>query len=494
MDVTQLEPKECFRWFAEIAKIPRGSGHEKAISDYLVAFAEERKLPVTRDAHDNVLITKSASGGMEDAPVVIVQGHMDMVWAKEDGYDFDFAREPVRLLVKGDAVTADRTTLGADNGIALAFILALLDADTVAHPALEAVLTTGEETGMTGASNFNIAALNGRYFINIDSEEEGVFCSSCAGGRRAQLLLPEETVKVSDLPGSDGFSWFTIRVSGLAGGHSGIEIHKERGNSNRLLGRTLSVLETQFGIYLADIKGGSATNVIPSESSAIIATSAGEKALAEVLDTLQAVFAHELKAADGAGLRLAVTVAPAIGTVMSRDVLRKVLAIATLMPDGVVAMDLSMRNQRLVEASNNFAMITRDEKCIVFSSTIRSSVSSKKEFIYDQIAALADLTGAEAGSSGDYPAWEYSAESKLRNVFRQAYASLFGEQAKIKGIHAGLECALFAEKFKKIHRDVDFIAFGPTITGAHSPQESLSRVSVEKTWKLLKEALASLRA
>lgn len=489
MSVEQLEPKECFKWFGEIARIPRGSHNEQAISDFLVRFAEERGLNVTRDALGSVCIKKPAFAGMEKAPAVILQGHMDMVCVKEEGKAFDFTKDPIPVVVKGDAISADGTTLGADNGIALAYILALLDASDIPHPALEAVITTQEEVGMAGARNFDVSQLQGTYFINIDSEKEGVLCVSCAGGRRSMVSLPISPVKAGDAAGKNTYAFFTLSIGGLAGGHSGMEIDKQRGNANRLMGRVLAELLKKYDLYLADISGGSAMNVIPSEAAMTILAAAGEEDLKKDAAALRELFARELAASDGANLALTVRKAAAMPEVFGKDVARMAALLLILLPDGVIGMDLNITTQKLVESSTNIGSVRTENGNVAISSLTRSSVDSKKEFIYSQLAGIAELAGAKIEAFGDYPAWEFNPESPLRPVFQEAYKALFNKEAKVEGIHAGLECGLFFEKFRELGRKVDFIAFGPDISGAHTVKETVSRSSVANMWKLLKEVL-----
>ncbi len=492
MDVEALEPRECFKWFAAIAQIPHGSHNEKRLADWLVRFAEERGLAVMQDAAGNVCIKKTASPGMEEAPAVILQGHMDMVCVKEEGRPFDFAKDPISLKIDGDFLTADGTTLGADNGIALAYMLALLEAEDIPHPPLEVVITVEEEVGMAGAAGFDVTQLAGKFFINIDSEEEGVFCVSCAGGRRSTVALLAGTVPVADLEDGAKDAFFRIDIGGLAGVHAGMEINKQRGNANRLMGRVLSALTESFAFYLAAIAGGSASNVIPSECSAVICFKDDSAALWDRLAALAETFRHELRAADGQGLSLAAMPAEPQPLVFTEETCAKVLAALTLIPDGVASMDLGIAEQSMVESSSNLGQVSLRDGALVFDSLIRSSVGSRKEFLYSQIVAVAGLINGEAKYSGDYPAWEYSPESHLRDVFRKTYASLFGKDPKAEGIHAGLECGLFYEKFKDLGRRVDFISFGPDITGAHTVREAVSISSVERTWHLLREVLREL--
>ena len=492
MALEHLEPKECFRWFEAISRIPRGSHNEKAISEWLAAFAKERGLAVIRDAHGNVCIKKPGTPGMETAPAVILQGHMDMVCVKGEGVTFDFEKDPIRLKMEGDRLTADGTTLGADNGIALAFILALLDAKDIPHPPLEAVITVEEEVGLVGAAEYDASVLTGTSFINIDSEEEGVFCVSCAGGRRSKISLPVETVDTTSLSGADRYGFFTLSIGGLTGGHSGQTIDQQRVNAAILMGRVLHALSEEHGCYLADISGGSAVNVIPSTCSATICIDCPEDMIGKELDALAKTYRHEFAASDGKGLTLQAAKTGALPQVFSRACTNKVIAMLTLIPDGVVSMDLNM--EHMVESSTNLGMVRVEDGMVTFSSLSRSSVGSKKEFICAKLEKLARLTGAEIMFHGNYPAWEYSPTSRVRDVFMESYADLFGKEAKAEGIHAGLECGLFYDKFRELGRDVDFIAFGPDITGAHTVTESVSVPSVERMWRLLLEALRRLGA
>ncbi|CAK7009999.1 MAG: Cytosol non-specific dipeptidase [Desulfovibrio sp.] len=494
MNVEQLEPKECFTWFGEIAKIPHGSHNEKQISDFLVRFAQERNLDVSQDSLGNVCVKKPATKGMENAPAVILQGHMDMVCVSEQGKPVDFEKDGIEIVVNGDAVTANGTTLGADNGIALAYILALLDASDIPHPALEAVITAQEEVGMGGAANFDVSGLNGTCFINIDSEEEGVFCVSCAGGRRSVVTLPVLPQPVDSVPGNGKYTAYTVSISGLAGGHSGMEIDKQRGNANRLMGRILTSFVEKYDLYLADICGGSATNVIPSEASMTVFTVAGEDEIQADVAAWREIFAHELAASDGAGLAMSVKKTSGVTTVFAKEVAAKVAALLTLLPDGTIRMDLNITTQKLVESSSNIGMVRTEGGNVAVSSLTRSSVGSQKELIYSQIAQIARLVGAEIEFFGDYPAWEFNPDSKLQPVFQEAFTALFGKEAAVEGIHAGLECGLFFEKFHALGRHMDFIAFGPNISGAHTTKETVSRASVENMWKLLQEVLRRLGA
>ena len=481
--------KAYLQWFSALTAIPHESRNEKQLSDFLVSFARERGLDVAQDSIGNILIKKPGTRGMEHAPAVILQGHMDMVCVKDEGVDFDFAKDALRLVVEGDGLHAEGTTLGADNGIALSYILAVLDSHDIPHPPLEVVVTVQEEVGMGGARVFDASQLTASSFINMDSEEEGVFCVSCAGGRRSQLHIPAVTEEVTALEGHESYAFRRITLTGLAGGHSGLEIIKERGNSNRLLARVLDGLMQTFPCRLISLYGGTATNAIPRESSAVVLIKADDEAVRQALDAWAGIFRHELRGADGAGLNILLEEAAASPVMLSVETAKNVLAVALLMPDGIASMDMNITTQRLVESSNNFAMIRMEEGEIVLHCQTRSSVSSKKDAICRQIAVLGDMVGGRVEYFGDYPAWEYNPASRLQSLFSQVYEDLFHKKAKVEGIHAGLECGLFAEKFKNLGKDMDFIAFGPNVTGAHSTKETLSLSSAENTWNMLKEVL-----
>lgn len=492
VNILDLEPKECFRWFAEICTIPHGSGKEKALSDFIVAFAEKRGLTVTQDKLHNVLIRKPGCHGLEKAPTVTLQAHIDMVWAKEHDLAFDFETRGIETQTDGKTLTAKGTTLGADNGIGAAFILALLDSADLPHPPLEGLFTTQEEVGLAGAREFDAGLLKGERFINIDTEEEGVFCASCASGRRCVLDLPADRENVNALPGHEKYGAYRVTVEGLAGGHSGLEIHKGRGNANRLLIRTLAALAAKFDTRLTAMEGGTAANVIPSQSHADICITESRAALAAELAMLRDTFANELKAADGAGLAINLTPLAMPEKVLTKPAFTKCLAIGLLIPDGVLAYDLAIKSGLFVETSHNFAMVGTTEKSIRFSSSIRSSLGSKKLLVFETLAALASLVCAELTWSGDYPAWEYAEHSPLRDAFAATYRRLSGREPRIEGVHAGLECGIFYQNFKDSGRTVDFISFGPNLQGVHSAKESLDVASVGRVWRLLTETLKTL--
>lgn len=478
-----LEPKKVFHFFEKISNIPRGSGNEQAVSDYLVQFAKSRGLFCLQDAANNVLIKKPATAGLETAPAVILQGHMDMVCEKGSTSSHDFLKDPLSLRIDGDYLKADDTTLGGDDGIAVAFALALLDAQDLPHPALEVVITTDEEVGMNGAHAFDASVLEGKYFINIDSEEEGKFLVSCCGGARAQLALPalRETAPSQKSP-------FALTISGLYGGHSGCDIDKQRANANKLLGRVLTELGKKVPLSLYAANGGSMDNAICRDSQCVLLLNENEKNVAlSCLDTLQQVLQHEYADVDE-GVCLALVPQPvAVKQVFTKATTDRLIAMLLLMPYGVLTMSHTIPG--LVESSNNIGVVETTEESILFSCAVRSSVESRKELILDQLQALADLTGAKLDVWGNYPGWEYTPESSIRQLFLDTYQELFGIPGEVTAIHAGVECGLFSKK----KAGLDMISLGPNMHDVHTPKERISISSVARTWKLLTAALAKIR-
>ncbi len=491
--ISQCVPQECFRFFADLNAIPRGSGHEQKLGDYLMGFAAQRGLPAERDGAGNVLIRKSGTPGMESAPGIILQGHQDMVCVSENGLPFDFSTDPIRAVCTGDEITADGTTLGADDGAGLAMMLALLDSQELPHPPLEALATTGEEVSMTGAFAFDVSRLKGRYLLNLDSEEEGVFCVSCAGGRESRLTLPVETVPFKALPRYHDFSFFSVSVGGLLGGHSGIDIIRGRANAHVLLFRLLDALSHKFPLHIASLGGGAASNVIARESRALIAVAASQRTVEDELAMRQALFRREYEA-DGDGF-VTLTAVPShsgIRVYSSGSTLRAIRT-GLLMPNGVLDLEPGME-ARFARTSSNLAALNENGGSLEFLSLTRSSSPSRKEEVCSRIEALAALAGGKAVFSGDYPSWERDPHSRLEPLCSGLYEELFGRPAAVEAMHAGLECGVFADKFRKLGRKVDIISFGPSIRGAHTVEETLSRSSLERTWLFLRELVRRLGA
>ncbi|GKX65109.1 aminoacyl-histidine dipeptidase [Inconstantimicrobium mannanitabidum] len=478
----KLEPQKVFKYFEEMSMIPRGSGNEKEISDYLVKFAKDRNLEVVQDSALNVIITKPASKGYENVPGVILQGHMDMVCEKNKDTQHDFEKDPLKLRIDGDYVYATDTTLGADNGIAVAYALAILDDDSIEHPMLQVLVTTDEETGMGGAMNLDPTVIKGKYLLNLDSEEEGKFLVSCAGGLRTKVNLG---INFTDA----ARKLVKIDLKGLQGGHSGMEIIKQRGNSNKLIGRILNEIDNAVDFNLVSLNGGSKNNAIPREAEAIIAVEeAAINQVKEIVSKAETEFKNELKGIDDNLIVEVVDLEENSTKVMDKDTTKKAIALLTLIPDGVDTMSMDIKD--LVQSSTNIGIVKTKENDIEFDSATRSSVGSLKFAIVDRITKLAELVGAEISTSGDYPEWQYDKDSKLRILCEKVHKELTGKDAEIVALHAGLECGLFKEKL----HDVDMISFGPNLYDVHTPNEHMSISSVQNVWKLLLEILKNIKA
>ncbi len=479
-----LESGKVFEFFYEMNQIPRGSGNEKAISDWLADFAKKRNLEVKQDAYNNIIIRKGGTAGYEKADTVILQGHMDMVCEKEKDSPHDFLKDPIAFIVEGDTLRADKTTLGADDGIAVAMSLALLDADDIPHPPLEVLFTVAEETGMDGAIGLNPADIKGRTLVNIDSEEEGVFLTSCAGGKEVFFHLP---IKWEDIAASKHF--LKITVSGLIGGHSGMEIIKERGNANKLLARVLHAIGKKTQYNIAHIAGGSKHNAIPREAYAVIAVNASDEALVhDIVKAFDKIFKNEFAGIDN-GVTVSVAAdAGKVQRVFDASTSERIVELLLLTTHGVIAMSHSI--EHLVQTSNNLAIVETLDNEVKVSCAIRSSIKSQKEAVADEFGIIGKLTGAKMVFDPGYPEWQYSPHSKIRDTFVEVYKKEFGKEPVISAIHAGLECGLFSEKFNGA---LDQISFGPNIYDVHTPKEHASISSIDRSWKFLKAVLKSLK-
>ena len=478
-----LKSFEAINFFKEMNKIPRGSGNEKAVSDWLVKFAKDRNLEVIQDEALNVIIKKDASKGYEDAPTIILQGHMDMVCEKNQDTEHDFEKDPIDFIIEGDFIRANGTTLGADNGIAVAYALAILDSTDIAHPALEVLITTEEETGMGGALALNPEHLKGRILINIDSEEEGVLLVSCAGGVRARVVVPVEFEKANG-----SLKALEVKIRGLKGGHSGMEINKERGNSNKIMGRFLMDLNSVVDFKLASIKGGAKMNAIPREADAVILVKDEEISKVEAkIAEWSNIFKNELQGIDDE-LSLTCENTNDIVQVFTDDTKQKVLRAVFMLPNGVQTMSMAVPG--LVQSSTNLGVVTTTAEAVEMDSAIRSSVASLKKSIKDQMIVLAEILGASIELESDYPEWAYKADSKIREIFVNVYENTFGKKPEISAIHAGLECGLIGDKF---NGELDQISFGPNMFDVHTPKEKVSISSVERMYDYLLNVLAAVK-
>ena len=477
-----LEPKLVFDFFEKISDIPRGSGNEKAISDYLLNFGKELGLETIQDEALNIIIKKPASKGYENAPTVIIQGHMDMVCEKNNGTDHDFEKDPLKLRIVDDYIYATDTTLGADNGIAVAYGMALLADNSIPHPALEVLITTDEETGMSGAMAVSKDNLDGKLLINLDNEEEGELLVSCAGGVRTNSAIKVEWQDRADK------ATMSINISGLKGGHSGMDIIKERGNSNKILGRILKALKDELEFNIVKINGGSKNNAIPREAEVIISLdNSNVDKVTSIVNELADVFANELKAQDP-GLKVVVNkVSVDESKEFNKDTTDKVINLLYLYPNGVNTRSTEIDG--LVESSTNLGVLSTNEDYVEFDSAVRSSVPSLKKEIELRIKTITEIIGAEFSSKSDYPGWEYDPNSKMREICQKVYKDMTGKEAKIVAIHAGVECGLFNEKLGNL----DMISFGPNLYDVHTPQEHMSITSVKNTWDYLLKILEEIK-
>lgn len=486
VNMDKLRDSECsevFRYFGEISAIPRGSGNEKQISDYMVEFAKKHCLEVIQDKAMNVIIKKPASPGYEGAPTVILQGHLDMVCEKNKSTVHDFDKDPIKLKVVDDMIYAQGTTLGADNGIALAFAMALLASKDILHPGLEVLFTSDEENTMSGAPALDAGKLKGRILINMDSEEEGKFLVSSAGGLKAKLVLP---VKWDNAPLD--MSVIRLSLGGLKGGHSGVEIDKGRGNANKLMGRLLDKLTKESEIYISGLNGGLKSNAIPRESEALLlADSKDVGKLESIVKEQEKLFKNELRTADPDIYLLFETVSEKVEKVFAKETANRAISSLMLLPNGIQSMSMDISG--LVESSTNLGVVSTTDSEIWLVNEIRSSVRSLKWNILSQVEALAAVMGGTVIKESEYPEWEYNPDSKIRTLFIETYKSKYNVDPEIVAIHAGLECGVFMSKIN----DLDAISMGPDLYDAHTPDEHISIPSAERVWEFLLEVLKNVK-
>lgn len=476
-----LEPKSVFHFFEEITQIPHGSNNVQAISDYLVKFAKDRNLEYIQDEARNVIIFGKATEGYEDKEPVILQGHMDMVAVHDADYDIDMATEPLKPMTDGKKIWAEGTSLGGDDGIAVAYCLALLDSETIPHPRLEVVITTNEETGMDGAFAIDLSPLKGRKLINIDSETEGVLLTSCAGGARFYARLPIAKVHRSGIA-------YDIEVSGLLGGHSGTEIIKEHGNANVLLGRILAHVSEQNCVSclsLASIDGGVADNAIPvnSKATVVVSEEVSEDAITKSVSEIEAIVKEELSVKDP-GVKFTVT-KKSKGTFDCFDAesMKKAYRLIMALPNGIQAMSASVPG--LVETSLNLGVVVTKDNTVTLEFAVRSSVDSSKDSLLKKLEYITAAFGAKSEISSSYPGWPFNPDSKLREHMIEVFKKMYGREPKIEALHAGVECGLFSKKLEGL----DCISIGPDMEGVHTTSEKLSVESAARTFEYLCEVL-----
>ena len=478
--ITGYKPEKLFHFFEEISAIPRGSANEKAISDYLVAFAKERNLWYHQDALFNVIIKKPASAGSEEKPAVMLQGHTDMVCEKLAGVAHDFAVDPLDLIVKDGVLSANGTTLGGDNGAAVACMLTILDDDTLVHPALECVFTTQEEIGLNGAEALDKTLLSARTMINLDSEDEGVATVSCAGGLRFNLTRP---IKRNEKEGI----LLRLEVTGLLGGHSGTDINKEHQNANLLMARMINHLFHNTDALLVDFHGGTKDNAIPRETSATLfyPDEAAAKNAEALALTLASDFSAEICPYEPA-FQFLVNTEKGNADVISREDGTAFITAMYLAPNGVQFRNMNLDGFTVTSLNLGIAATDETSASLVFAP--RSSVATLMSALKEKLSLLAETFGFAVSMHGEYPGWSFAEVSPIRDVFVESYRELFHDELKIEAIHAGLECGLFSDAIPGL----DAIAVGPTIRGCHTPDEHLPLDSFERFYALLTDVLKKL--
>lgn len=465
-----LEPKKVFEYFEALCSIPHGSYHCKAISDYCVAFAKERGLFVVQDEHYNVIIKKEASPSCTQKSPLILQGHLDMVCQKDPDSTIDFEKDGLELMIEEDDILAKGTTLGGDDGIAVAYCLTILDDDAINHPPLEVVFTTEEEVGMEGATGLDVSVLNGKHLINIDSEDEGILLSACAGGTTIKVVLPlEYEQRVENL--------WEISILGLSGGHSGTEIDKNLGNAHKMMGEILAKVP---GVTISRLWGveDQKDNAIPYECHCRISAESPEE-LENRISLVKHQWTLKYETSEPGILVEIKDMGIQETSFLTEKSNEALISFLYEVKNGVYTM--SQNIEGLVESSLNLGVVSMNQEAITFSFGVRSSVPKYKEEIAAGIHTLAEKIGGQYLRSNDYPAWEYRQDSVLRDLFLKIYKEMYHEDMKVEAIHAGLECGIFASKMD----DVDIVSMGPNIFDIHTVNERMSIASVKRTWELL---------
>lgn len=481
-EMLNLKPEKVFYFFNEITKIPRPSKKEEKMSLWLEETGKKLGLPTKRDKAGNVLISKPATPGKENVTPVILQAHMDMVCEKNNDKVFDFEKDAIETYIDGEWLKAKGTTLGADDGIGMALALAVLDDNSIEHGPIECLFTVDEETGLSGAKAVEAGFMNGKMLLNLDSEDEGQFFIGCAGGQDTVATLPCE---YEDLPEECDF--FKVEVKGLLGGHSGDDINKGRANAVKLLARILWNSYCDFDIRLADIQAGNLRNAIAREGYAIVAVPKElTKDWKDYVRSMETTYKSEFHKTDP-GVTVTVEDAPACEKVFDEGLQIDVLNVLMVCPHGVVAMSQDIEN--FVETSTNLASVKVINNEIVFTTSQRSSVESKKQAIVDRVSTAFWMVSADVTNSDGYPGWNPNPDSEALKVLVQAYHNIFNKEPQVLAIHAGLECGLFSEKYP----DLDMVSFGPTLRGVHSPDEKLEIKTVQMCWDLMIEFFKLLK-
>ncbi|MGA2181970.1 MAG: aminoacyl-histidine dipeptidase [Bryobacteraceae bacterium] len=480
-ELENLEPRSLWKHFAALSAIPRASGNEAAARNYVLAQAARLGLEAIQDAAGNVVIRKPARPGRESAIGAVLQGHLDMVCEKNEGTAHNFDTDPIRFVRDGDWLKADGTTLGADNGVGVAAALAMMDSEDIAHGPLEFVFTIDEESGLTGASEFSGGLLKSKYFLNLDGEEEGTLCIGCAGGMDTLARR-----KVERRPAGPGVGW-RVRISGLEGGHSGVDIHKGRGNAVRILGRVLQLLLDRLPVAVATMEGGSRRNAIPREASAtMVLDGAREQELKSLLASTEAQISAELGTFDP-GLRISLESVARPPQVLTDEEARLVAGLLASQHHGVLAMSPDIAG--LVQTSTNLAMVsTKDDGVVNIETNQRSAIASSKQDAARMVATVFGLAKFEVEHAVGYPGWKPEPTSDIVRTARAVHQEVLGKDPGLVAMHAGLECGVIGEKYP----GMQMISFGPQIEAPHSPSERLKISSVAPLWALLRGVLERL--
>ncbi|GAB1417713.1 aminoacyl-histidine dipeptidase [Bacteroidales bacterium] len=482
IELNKLQPNPLWSYFREITLVPRPSKHEEKIIDYLIDFAKNHQLAYHQDEVGNVFIYKNATKGYEDRQITVLQSHIDMVCEKNSDTEHDFFNDPIKTTVEGEWVKAIGTTLGADDGIGIAAQLAILAADDIEHGPIECLFTVDEETGLTGAFGLSNNALKGKILLNLDSEDEGELFIGCAGGKDTVAMLPYRRVA-----SPKDAQAFEIRVSGLKGGHSGDDIHKGLGNANKLMVRILSIGQDDFQLQLSWLEGGNLRNAIAREAMAnVLVPNDQVPAFVAMVNELGAKMKAEYAITEPL-LKIEVNPMPQMPeTVVAADDQRKLILALYACPHGVIAYSQSIPG--FVETSTNLASVRSESDHFLITTSQRSSVESAKDDIVRMVSSCFLLAGAEVENSNGYPGWAPNPYSKIREITVESYKRLFGNEPVVKAIHAGLECGLIGDKYP----EMDMISFGPTIKGAHSPDERIEIATVQKFWELTLDILKNI--
>lgn len=476
-----LEPQKVLYFFEEICKIPHGTFDTKRISDYCVSFAKERNLEVIQDEMNNVIIKKPGTAGYEDCEPVILQGHIDMVCEKTAESTHDFKTDGLELYIEDGYLKAKDTTLGGDDGIAVAMAMAVLDSDDIPHPPIEALFTVDEEVGMGGADAVDLSLLKGRKLINMDSETEGILTTGCAGGIRYEVILPVQREKRSG-------SKISVRIHGLSGGHSGTEIHKQRGNANKMMGRFLYRLAKEVSFSLISINGGTKDNVItPDTTAEIIVEKGRENAVHAAAEEMEKIWNDEFMGEEP-GLKVDVFASEVSDCeAMEKVSTERVVSYLMLCPNGL--QEFNRKIEGVVETSLNLGVLETKEDKVQIIHQIRSSVETRKYQIKEQLEQCVKAVGGEGVITNEYPAWQYNPDSELLQIMVDTYRELYGEEPVVSVIHAGLECGLFLGK----RPDLDCVSFGPDVIDVHSVNEALNLASTQRVWDHLKAILKNCK-